>query len=190
MRTNSYFNGIENFYLINDNCEIGFYSDKGEFIPDNVVSVIFKNYSKSFIEDFYSDSFKTKYLIGKIEESVDEKWKSPTLIFEDKVIRKLFPNGRDNNETKLSNYQKSMAKKSIFQGMESFLDYKNPRTQNHDYIPIIIDRGLDSLEILNFIGSKNNFYEENIEYFEKLAEIIYTKTIHTELRKSLELELI
>ena len=202
---------LAGFYVLTSDGELGHYDKNDKFVRDAKLSKAFANYNRQYLMAYLRNPEQGNFRLALIHRSQEEKpWGSYTLLLEKHIVRRLYPVTGMTMELDLTAFQKKNREKSIYRGMELFLDYKDTSTPEmpvycpvlydrdtklNDYVPIL-DQSLTStdheapvVEVINLLAAipiSRRFTPE----IATLKDKIYHGIVKKGMRKSAEFTLI
>ncbi|MDH5511620.1 MAG: cyclic nucleotide-binding domain-containing protein [Gammaproteobacteria bacterium] len=210
METIKTFPGLAGFYVLTPEGQLGTYDPDGNFAVDGKLTKAFEDYNKQFLMSYFQNPAKGSFRLAIIHRTKEKRpWGSDTLLIEKSIVRRLYPMS-GTTELDLTAFQRKNREKSIYRGMEIFLDYKDSSTPDMPvYCPVLFgrgttlsdyatdldrtlapdDRGTPVVEVLNILASipVGRRYTPEIGI---LKEKIYQGIIKKGMRKSAEFTLI
>lgn len=143
MATIKTFPGLIGFYVLTSDGELGAYDQDGEFVVDAKLTKVFADYNRRFLMTYLQSPEKGNFRLAIIHRTQEKRpWGSETLLLEKSIVRRLYPM-TGTTELDLTAFQKKNREKSIYRGMEIFLDYKDTSTPDLPvYCPVLFDRGM------------------------------------------------
>lgn len=142
MATIKSFPGLIGFYVLTSDGELGVYDRDGEFVVDAKLTRAFTDYNRRFLMTYLQSPEKGNFRLAIIHRTQEKRpWGSETLLLEKNIVRRLYPM-TGTTELDLTVFQKKNREKSIYRGMEIFLEYKDASTPDLPvYCPVLYDRG-------------------------------------------------
>jgi len=210
MATIKSFPGLTGFYVLTSDGQLGAYDPDGEFVVDAKLTRAFADYNCRFLMTYLQSPEKGNFRLAIIHRTQEKRpWGSETLLLEKNIVRRLYPM-TGTTELDLTVFQKKNREKSIYRGMEIFLEYKDASTPDLPvYCPVLYDRGMTLdcyagnldrpvtpadretpvVEILNLLAGipVGRRYTPEIGI---LKEMIYQGIVKKGMRKSAEFTLI
>ena len=210
MTTIETFPGLIGFYVLTSDGQLGAYDQDLKFIVDAKLTGAFAEYNRRFLMTYLQNPMQGNFRLAIIHRTQDKHpWGSDTLLIEKNLVRRLYPM-TGTTELDLTAFQKKNREKSIYRGMEIFLEYKDASSPELPvYCPVLYDRSkmladyaanLDRpvmpadretpvVEILNLLGGipQGRRYTPEIA---ALKEKIYQGIVKKGMRKSSEFTLI
>ena len=166
---------LAGFYVLTSDGELGHYDKNDKFILDAKLTKAFANYNRQYLMTYLRNPEQGNFRLALIHRSQEEKpWGSYTLLLEKHIVRRLYPVTGMTMELDLTAFQKKNREKSIYRGMELFLDYKDSSTPEmpvycpvlfvrdttlDDYAPILdgqltsADRETPVVEVINLLAA-------------------------------------
>jgi hypothetical protein len=143
MATIKSFSGLTGFYVLTSDGQLGAYEQDGEFVADAKLTRAFADYNRRFLMTYLQSPDKGNFRLAIIHRTQEKRpWGSETLLLEKNIVRRLYPM-TGTTELDLTVFQKKNREKSIYRGMEIFLEYKDASTPDLPvYCPVLYDRGM------------------------------------------------
>jgi hypothetical protein len=143
MATIKSFPGLIGFYVLTSDGQLGTYDQDGEFVVDAKLTRAFADYNRRFLMTYLQSPEKGNFRLAIIHRTQEKRpWGSETLLLEKNIVRRLYPM-TGTTELDLTVFQKKNREKSIYRGMEIFLEYKDASTPDLPvYCPVLYDRGM------------------------------------------------
>lgn len=143
MTTIKSFSGLTGFYVLTSDGQLGAYDQDGEFVVDAKLTKAFADYNRRFLVTYLQSPEKGNFRLAIIHRTQEKRpWGSETLLLEKNIVRRLYPM-TGTTELDLTVFQKKNREKSIYRGMEIFLEYKDASTPDLPvYCPVLYDRGM------------------------------------------------
>ena len=137
------FPGLIGFYVLTSDGQLGTYDQDGEFVVDAKLTRAFADYNRRFLMTYLQSPEKGNFRLAIIHRTQEKRpWGSETLLLEKNIVRRLYPM-TGTTELDLTVFQKKNREKSIYRGMEIFLEYKDASTPDLPvYCPVLYDRGM------------------------------------------------
>jgi hypothetical protein len=134
--------GLIGFYVLTSDGQLGAYDQDGEFVVDVKLTKAFADYNRRFLMTYLQSPEKGNFRLAIIHRTQEKRpWGSETLLLEKNIVRRLYPM-TGTTELDLTAFQKKNREKSIYRGMEIFLEYKDASTPDLPvYCPVLYDRG-------------------------------------------------
>jgi hypothetical protein len=134
--------GLIGFYVLTSDGQLGAYDQDGEFVVDVKLTRAFADYNRRFLMTYLQSPEKGNFRLAIIHRTQEKRpWGSETLLLEKNIVRRLYPM-TGTTELDLTAFQKKNREKSIYRGMEIFLEYKDASTPDLPvYCPVLYDRG-------------------------------------------------
>lgn len=141
MATIKTFSGLTGFYVLTSDGELGAYDPDGKFVVDAKLTKAFADYNRRFLMTYLQSPEKGNFRLAIIHRTQEKRpWGSETLLLEKSIVRRLYPM-TGTTELDLTAFQKKNREKSIYRGMEIFLEYKDASTPDLPvYCPVLYDR--------------------------------------------------
>lgn len=117
--------GIEGFYLLTAQGELGRYRSDGDFAIEAELTSALADKIDVLLRQYRAGNDKDLALALITHGSHDHPWRCASLIFSDNALHEFYRTGND-PEAELTAFQKRNKTKSIFQGMEVLLDAREP----------------------------------------------------------------
>jgi len=115
--------GIEGFYVLTAQSELGRYDNNGRFRAAPELTASLKDMTERLLHQYRSGD-ASSLAIGLVANIASSKpWRSATLVFSDAVLREVYHTS-DDPDAPLTAFQKRNKLRSMFQGMELVLDTK------------------------------------------------------------------
>jgi hypothetical protein len=142
MATIKSFSGLTGFYVLTSDGQLGAFGLDGEFVVDDKLTRAFADYNRRFLMSYLQSPEKGNFRLAIIHRTQEKRpWGSETLLLEKNIVRRLYPM-TGTTELDLTVFQKKNREKSIYRGMEIFLEYKDASTPDLPvYCPVLYDRG-------------------------------------------------
>lgn len=142
METIETFPGLIGFYVLTPDGQLGTYNQDNKFVVDAKLTKAFADYNRRFLMSYLQNPEKGNFRLAIIHRTQDKRpWGSETLLLDKNIVRRLYPM-TGTTELDLTAFQKKNREKSIYRGMEIFLDYKDTSTPDLPvYCPVLYDRG-------------------------------------------------
>ena len=142
MNTIGTFPGLVGFFVLTSDGELGHYDKDRNFVRDAKLTKAFAEYNRQYLMAYLRNPDQGNFRLALIHRSQEEKpWGSYTLLLEKHIVRRLYPVAGMTMELDLTAFQKKNREKSIYRGMELFLDYKDTSTPELPvYCPVLYDR--------------------------------------------------
>ncbi|HEY5682050.1 MAG TPA: cyclic nucleotide-binding domain-containing protein [Sulfuricaulis sp.] len=141
METIKTFPGLFGFYVLTPEGQLGSYNQSGKFVVDAKLTKAFEDYNRRFLMSYLQNPAKGNFRLAIIHRTKEKRpWGSETLLFEKYIVRRLYPM-TGTTELDLTAFQRKNREKSIYRGMEIFLEYKdNSMPDIPVYCPVLYDR--------------------------------------------------
>ena len=142
METIETFPGLIGFYVLTPDGQLGTYDQNRKFVVDTKLTKTFADYNRRFLMAYLQNPEKGNYRLAIIHRTQEKQpWGSETLLLEKGIVRRLYPMS-GTTELDLTAFQKKNREKSIYRGMEIFLEYKDTATPDLPiYCPVLYGRG-------------------------------------------------
>jgi hypothetical protein len=136
------FPGLIGFYTLTPEGELGFYGQDRKFIRDAKLTKTFIDYNRRYLMAYLQNPAQGNFRLAIIHRTHEKRpWGSDTLLLEKHIVRRLYPVTGMTSATDLTAFQKKNQEKSIFRGMELFLDYKDGSNPGMPvFCPVLFDR--------------------------------------------------
>jgi hypothetical protein len=136
------FPGLVGFFVLTSDGELGYYDKDRNFVRDAKLTKAFADYNRQYLMAYLRNPDQGNFRLALIHRSQEEKpWGSYTLLLEKHIVRRLYPVAGMTVELDLTAFQKKNREKSIYRGMELFLEYKDTSTPELPvYCPVLYDR--------------------------------------------------
>lgn len=143
METIETFPGLTGFYVLTPDGQLGTYDQNRKFVVDTKLTKTFADYNRRFLMAYLQNPEKGNFRVAIVHRTQEKHpWGSETLLLEKSVVRRLYPM-TGTTELDLTAFQKKNREKSIYRGMEIFLEYKDASTPDLPvYCPVLYDRGM------------------------------------------------
>ena len=211
MNTIGTFPDLIGFYVLTPEGQLGFYDPNNNFVVDAKLTKAFGDYNMRYLMAYLGNPEHGNFRLALIHRTQEKRpWGSDTLLLEKHIVRRLYPVTGMTTEVDLTAFQKKNREKSIYRGMELFLEYKDASNPGMPiYCPVLYDRGttLDKyalnldrqvtsadreipvVEVINFLAAipVGRRYAPEIGI---LKEKIYQSIVKKGMRKSSEFTLI
>ncbi len=137
------FPGLAGFYTLTSDGQLGHYDKDNNFVVDAKLTKAFSEYNRRYLMAYLRNPDQGNFRLALIHRSQEEKpWGSYTLYLEKHIVRRLYPVTGMTMEPDLTTFQKKNREKSVYRGMELFLEYKDTSTPDLPvYCPVLYDRG-------------------------------------------------
>lgn len=136
------FPGVAGFYVLTPQSQLGFYDQDKNFIVDVKLTEAFAAYLKQYLKTYEQNPHQENFRLAILYSAQEKRpWGSETLFLEENIVRRLYPvTGTVTEE--LTSFQIKNRAKSIYRGMELFLEYEDSGAPNMPiYCPVLYDRG-------------------------------------------------
>ncbi|MHB8741829.1 MAG: cyclic nucleotide-binding domain-containing protein [Sulfuricaulis sp.] len=142
MNTIVTFPNLIGFYVLTPEGQLGYFNQEKEFIADDKLTQTFADYNGHLLMSYLRNPEQGSFRLAIIHRTQDERpWGSYTLLLEKHIVRRLYPVAGMTTELDLTAFQKKNREKSIYRGMELFLEYKDNATPDLPvYCPVLYDR--------------------------------------------------
>jgi hypothetical protein len=142
MNTIETFPGLVGFYTLTPEGQLGFYGQDKKFVLDAKLTKTFIDYNGRYLMAYLQNPAQGNFRLAIIHRTQEKRpWGSDTLLLEKHIIRRLYPVTGMTTDKDLTAFQKKNQEKSIFRGMELFLDYKDGSNPGMPvFCPVLYDR--------------------------------------------------
>lgn len=142
MNTIGTFPGLIGFYVLTPEGQLGFYDQDGKFIVDAKLMKAFADYNMRYLMTYLQNPHQGNFCLAIIYRTQEKRpWGFDTLVLEKHIVRRLYPVAGMTAEVDLTSFQKKNREKSIYRGMELFLEYKDSSSPDMPvYCPVLYDR--------------------------------------------------
>lgn len=142
MSTIETFPGLIGFYVLTPEGQLGFYDQDKKFIVDTKLMKAFADYNMRYLMAYLQNPHQGNFRLAVIYHGQEKRpWGSDTLLLEKHIVRRLYPVAGMTAEVDLTSFQKKNREKSIYRGMELFLEYKDSSNPDSPvYCPVLYDR--------------------------------------------------
>lgn len=142
MATIETFPGLIGFYVLTSDGQLGTYDQDRKFVVDAKLTKAFAEYNRRFLMTYLQNPAQGNFRLAIIHRTQDKRpWGSETLLLEKNLVRRLYPVTGMTTELDLTAFQKKNREKSIYRGMEIFLEYKDSSAPEMPvYCPVLFDR--------------------------------------------------
>lgn len=142
MNTIGTFPGLIGFYVLTPEGQLGFHDQDGKFIVDTKLMKAFADYNMRYLMTYLQNPHQGNFRLAIIHRTQEKRpWGSDTLVLEKHIVRRLYPVAGMTAEVDLTSFQKKNREKSIYRGMELFLEYKDSSSPDMPvYCPVLYDR--------------------------------------------------
>jgi len=201
---------LTGFYILTGKGQLGYFDEKKTFVVDTALSQKFAGHITHFIQSYLKNPDEEGLRVAIVYQPQQaRKWGSLTMVLTDAALRKLYPASHARVD-ELTYFQLQNHEKSIYRGIELFLDYHTDTEPDTPiFCPVCINRNttleryasnchLDAedtqakspvIEVVNLLGGIPVGRRNTPEIWE-LRNQIYGHAVRKELRKSLEMELL
>lgn len=211
MSTIGTFPGLVGFYVLTPEGQLGIFDQDRKFVLDDKLTKAFTDYNMRYLMAYLRNPEQGNFRLAIIHHTQEKRpWGSETLLLEKHIVRRLYPVTGMTTELDLTAFQKKNREKSIYRGMELFLEYKDTSSPDmpvycpvlydrsttlDDYAPILdrsvtsADRDTSVVEVINLLAAiplGRRFAPE----IAILKEKIYQGIVKKGMRKSAEFTLI
>lgn len=142
MKTVETFTGLSGFYVLTPEGQLGTYDPDMKFVVDTKLTKAFADYNRRFLMTYLQNPMQGNFRLAIIHKTQNKRpWGFETLFLEKSIARRLYPVSGMTAEIDLTTFQKKNREKSIYRGMEIFLEYKDAATPELPvYCPVLYDR--------------------------------------------------
>jgi hypothetical protein len=136
------FSSLAGMFVLTPDGELGIYEQDKNFIVDSKLTKAFSEYNRRYLLIYHQNPEQGDFRLALIHRTKEKRpWGDDTLLLEKHVVRRLYPLSGTTVSTDLTTFQKKNREKSIYRGMELFLEYKDTSTPELPvYCPVIYDR--------------------------------------------------
>ena len=137
------FPGLVGFYTLTPEGKLGHCDQNKKFILDAKLTKAFTNYTSRYLMAYLQNPAQGAFRLAIIYRAQEKRpWGTDTLLMEKHIVRRLYPVIGMTTEKDLTVFQKNNQEKSIFRGMELFLEYKDTANPGMPvFCPMLYDRG-------------------------------------------------
>lgn len=130
------------FYVLTPEGQLGYYDPDKKFVLDVKLTKAFADYNMRYLMAYLRNPEQGNFRLAIIHRTQEHRpWGSYTLLLEKHIVRRLYPVTGMTRELDLTTFQKKNREKSIYRGMELFLEYKDTSTPDMPvYCPVLYDR--------------------------------------------------
>ena len=142
MSTIETFPGLVGFYTLTPEGQLGFYGQDKKFVLDAKLTTTFIDYNGRYLMAYLQNPAQGNFRLAIIHRTQEKRpWGSDTLLLEKHIVRRLYPVTGMTTDKDLTAFQTKNQEKSIFRGMELFLDYKDGSNPGMPvFCPVLYDR--------------------------------------------------
>ena len=142
MNTIETFPGLVGFYTLTPEGQLGFYGQDKKFVLDAKLTKTFFDYNRRYLMTYLQNPEQGNFRLAIIHRTQEKRpWGSDTLWLEKHIVRRLYPVTGMTSDKDLTAFQIKNQEKSIFRGMELFLDYKDGSNPGMPvFCPVLYDR--------------------------------------------------
>ena len=142
MNTIETFPGLVGFYTLTPEGQLGFYGQDKKFVLDAKLTKTFIDYNRRYLMAYLQNPAQGNFRLAIIHRTQEKRpWGSDTLLLEKHIVRRLYPVTGMTTDKDLTAFQRKNQEKSIFRGMELFLDYKDGSNPGMPvFCPVLYDR--------------------------------------------------
>ena len=143
MKTVETFTGLIGFYVLTPDGQLGTHDQDKKFVVDAKLTEAFAEYNRRFLMTYLQNPMQGNFRLAIIHRTQEKRpWGFETLFLEKNIARRLYPISGMTAEIDLTSFQKKNREKSIYRGMEIFLEYKDVSSPDMPvYCPVLYDRG-------------------------------------------------
>jgi hypothetical protein len=201
---------LAGLYILTGKGRLGYFDENKAFVVDTVLSQKFAEHNTRFIQSYLRNPDEPGLRLALIYRSRQpRKWGALTMVLTDATLRKLYPASRARLD-ELTDFQLRNHDKSIYRGIELFLDYHiETEPDTPIFCPVCVNRNttLDHyasschvdhvdvqaktpvVEVVNLVGNIPVGRRNSSEIW-KLHKSIYNHAVKKNLRKPVEMELL
>lgn len=142
MSTIGTFPNLVGFYALTPEGQLGYYDLDKKFVLDVKLTKVFANYNMRYLMAYLRNPEQGNFRLAIIHRTQEDRpWGSYTFCLEKHIVRRLYPVTGMTTELDLTAFQKKHREKSIYRGMELFLEYKDSSMPDMPvYCPVLYDR--------------------------------------------------
>jgi hypothetical protein len=131
---------IAGFYVLAGTGELGLYDADGQFHVDATLTAAFQRHNRDFIGNYLKDP-REEFRLAIIFGASDRKPQEPlAMLFEESVVRQLYPVGGPVNQG-LTAFQRKNRQKHAPQGLQLLLGYhRDSASTLATFCPVLFDR--------------------------------------------------
>lgn len=136
------FPGLIGFYVLTPEGQLGCYDQKNNFVVDTRLTTAFADYNQHYLVSYLRNPQPGHCRLAIIYRTREKKpWGSETLLLEKHIVRRLYPVTGMTTEVELTAFQRKNREKSLYRGMELFLEYQDSSSPGMPvYCPVLYDR--------------------------------------------------
>jgi hypothetical protein len=136
------FPGLGGFYVLSPDGQLGFYDQNNKFVLDAKLNKTFADYNRQYLMTYLRNPEQGNFRLAIIHQTQEERpWGCCSLLLEKHIVRRLYPVTGMTTEVDLTTFQKKNREKSIYRGMELFLEYKDTSAPDMPvFCPVLFDR--------------------------------------------------
>lgn len=136
------FSNLVGLYVLTPDGQLGFYDQDKIFVQDSKLTKAFSEYNLRFLMAYLQNPEQGNFRLAIVYRTKkDNPWGPDTLLLEKHIVRRLYPVTGTTASEDLTAFQKNNRKKSIYRGMELFLEYKDASSPELPvYCPVLYDR--------------------------------------------------
>lgn len=144
--------GLLGFYVLTPEGQLGTYDQNGNYVVDAKLTKAFSDYNRRFLMTYLQNPMQGNFRLAIIHRTQEKRpWGSETLLLEKGIVHRLYPVTGMTAGVDLTAFQKKNREKSIYRGMEMFLEYKdNSLPDLPVYCPVLFDR---NSTLVNYAGN-------------------------------------
>ncbi|MHB8536231.1 MAG: cyclic nucleotide-binding domain-containing protein, partial [Sulfuricaulis sp.] len=162
------------------------YGEDKKFIVDAKLTRAFVNYNRQYLMAYLRNPDQGNFRLALIHRSqVEQPWGSYSLLLEKHIVRRLYPVGGKTTDLDLTTFQKKNREKSIYRGMELFLEYKDTSIPELPvYCPVLYDRNTALDDYASILDRQINSADRDtpvVEVINMLAAIPTSKRVAPEI---------
>lgn len=176
---------LAGFYALDPGGALGAYGEAGDFVVDKPTTEVLKEHIATFLAALDSDSANSAVIGNVLPASDDRPWSSSTLKMRESIVHKLYPIGGSKG-AELTAFQKKNQERSIFQGMELLLNYRDSAMPTIPvFCPVLvagIDKTGSKIIVVNLLEKLPASRREKPE-IEHIVNTIRSRVIKTQRRK-------
>ncbi len=186
MSTIGTFPNLIGLYVLTPEGQLGYYDPDKKFVLDVKLTKAFVDYNMRYLMTYLRNPEQGNFRLAIIHRTQEHRpWGTDTLLLEKHIVRRLYPVTGMTTELDLTTFQKKNREKSIYRGMELFLEYKDSSTPEMPvYCPVLYDRSTtvdDYLAVLDRSVTSVDRDTPVVEVINLLAAIPLTKRFSPEI---------
>jgi HD-like signal output (HDOD) protein len=160
---------LVSFYFLSDDGTLAVCDKTGECHEDHEATAAFRDHAKRLLATHLSDPQHSAIRLAIVAANRGhERWKSPTLIFDEVMLRALYPVAGA-KRARLTDFQRRNKEKSIYQGIEILLDYRLEAAPDTPfYLPVLFDNHLSLADYSKLVDRQQESGDETIAALEVL----------------------